>query len=57
MGYEITDKGISTQDRLVKGLEEWPQPQNVKEVMGFLGIAGFYRKFVKNFAAIAKPLT
>jgi len=35
---------------------EWPRPKTVKKVQKFLDLANYYRKFVKNFASIAKPL-
>lgn len=38
-------------------MQEWPTPVNVRELHGFLDLAGFYKKFVRNFAIIAKPLT
>ena len=40
----------------IKEVEEWKQPVNVKKLHQFLGLAGYYRKFVKHFGVIAKPL-
>jgi len=40
----------------VEGITNWPTPQCVKDVQKFLGLANYYRRFVKNFAKIAKPL-
>ena len=41
----------------VDAVSSWPMPMCVQEVQGFLGLANFYRRLVKSFAAIAKPLT
>ena len=40
----------------VKGIEEWPVPQNASDVRKFRGFANYYRRFIKNFSTICKPL-
>ena len=40
----------------VQGVREWPTPTNLKEVRGFLGFCNFYRRFIRGFSAIARPL-
>ena len=44
------------QKEKVEGVLNWPIPRNVKEVQKFLGLANYYRRFIKNFARIAAPL-
>jgi len=52
----IEVKGIKMQKEKVVGVLEWPRPKTVKEVQKFLGLANYYRKFVKYFAKLAKLL-
>jgi len=52
----IEVKGIKIQKEKVVGVLEWPRPKTVKEVQKFLGLANYYRKFVKDFAKLAKLL-
>ena len=38
------------------GVLRWPQPKNVKDIRKFLGFANYYRRFIKDFAQIARPM-
>lgn len=57
LGHVISASGVSTDPRKVQIIENWPTPTSVKELRSFLGMAEYYRKFVKNFGLISKPLT
>ena len=48
--------GIKTDPGKVKAVKTWPVPVNVKELQSFLGLAGYYRKFILGFSSIAESL-
>ena len=52
----IGPEGIKMEKEKVKGVLEWPTPKCVKDVQKFLGLANYYRQFIKGFATVARPL-
>ena len=57
LGHVVSRAGVSMQQHKVDAVRNWPLLKSVKDVRAFLGLAGFYRRFVRGFAAIAQPLT
>jgi hypothetical protein len=57
LGVIISEDSVRMDPVKVKGIMEWPEPKNVKEVQSFLGFVNFYRKFVLGYSEVAKPLT
>ena len=56
LGHIVSNQGVSADpDKLLK-VQTWPVPQSTKDVQQFLGLANYYRRFIHNFARIAKPL-
>ena len=56
LGHVIDRNGISADPAKTELIKEWPVPKNLKQVRAFLGVAGYYRKFVQDYSKIAGPM-
>ena len=56
LGHVVTSGGVKPDPQKVKAIKEFPTPENTTDVKSFLGLAGYYRKFIPQFSKMAKPL-
>ena len=57
LGHVVSGDGIQVDPKKIEVVIDWPRPITVIEVRSFLGLAGYYRRFVKDFSKIVAPLT
>nr|XP_016467628.1 PREDICTED: uncharacterized mitochondrial protein AtMg00860-like [Nicotiana tabacum] len=57
LGHFISTNGVSTNPKKIQAIQHWPIPVTIKQLRGFLGLAGYYRRFIRGYGQISKPLT
>jgi len=57
LGFLVADTGIKKNPEKVRAIVDFPEPRTLKYLRSFLGLSGFYRRFIRDFAKLAKPLT
>jgi len=56
LGIVIGPNRIEMEEEKVEGILSWLQPKNIKNIRKFLGLANYYRRFIKDFAQVARPM-
>ena len=57
LGHTILAQGVSTEIAKIQAVKDWPTPRNLNDLRGFLGLTGYYRRFIKHYGLMSRPLS
>ena len=57
LGHFVSKEGVKPDLSKIKATQEWESPRNMTEIRSFLGLARYYRRFMKDFSTVTRPLT